>query len=234
MNKLNLYNKSSEDMPEIQDSSVDLIFTSPPYNIGTKYVDFRDATSFDEYKGMLLRVFSECYRVLNGGGKLIIEVADSVYMKGVYVALSGLMHSVCLDIGFYLEDRYINFIYSENGKEVLDHGWNEDYTTTKDSHSNCHQILVFNKNKIGFLENGKVIYNNYKPSNEHPCPFPKEHFDFILGKYFRKGFTVLDPFAGTSKLGSEVIKNGGNFIGYEIVKVFYDRALSNFSKKIDN
>jgi DNA modification methylase len=80
-----LYNHSSEDMSETGNDTVDLILTSPPYNIGTKYSDFKDADSFDIYKKTLENIFSECYRVLGKNGQLIIEVADTVFMKGKYV-----------------------------------------------------------------------------------------------------------------------------------------------------
>jgi DNA modification methylase len=221
-----LYNHSSEDMSETVNSSVDLILTSPPYNIGTKYSDFKDANSFDVYKKTLEKIFSECYRVLNNDGRLIIEVADTVFMKGKYVALAALTQSICLKAGFALEERHINFISTNKGIELLDHGWESDYTTIKDAHSNCQHFLVFTKTKNDFKNQGEILYHNYKTSTEHPCPFPQEHFDYFLGKYFKSGFTVLDPFAGTAGLGVEVIKRGGNYIGYELIKEFYEVGLN--------
>jgi DNA modification methylase len=220
-----LYNHTSEDMSETKDESVDLILTSPPYNIGTKYSDFKDADSFEIYKKTLEKIFSECYRVLNKDGRLIIEVADTVFMKGKYVTLAALTQFICTKIGFYLEERHINFISTDNGIELLDHGWENNYTTSKDAHSNCQQFLVFTKVKKDFKDQGEILYHNYKTSPEHPCPFPQEHFDYFLSKYFKPGFTVLDPFAGTAGLGIEVLKRGGNYIGYELIKEFYEVAL---------
>lgn len=225
-----LYNHSSEDMSETEDKSVDLILTSPPYNIGTKYSDFKDADDFEVYKEIIRKIFSECLRVLKLDGRLIIEVADTVFMKGKYVALAALVQSICLKVGFSLEERHINFISTNDGIELLDHGWEADYTTSKDAHSNCQQFLIFTRSKDNFNNQGNILYHNYKTSAEHPCPFPREHFEFFLGKYFKPGFTVLDPFAGTANLGVEVLKRGGDYIGYELIKEFYEIALKKLGK----
>ena len=57
-----IFNHSSENMTETDSDSVDLIVTSPPYNIGTRYLDFRDADSFEIYLKTLEKIFSECIR----------------------------------------------------------------------------------------------------------------------------------------------------------------------------
>lgn len=66
---------SSEDMSEVSDGEVDLIVTSPPYNADWAYGGHDDNMDYQtEYLPMLARVFSECWRVLRPGGRLIINV----------------------------------------------------------------------------------------------------------------------------------------------------------------
>src|SRR5215210_2398568 len=52
---------SAESMPELPDSSVALMVTSPPYHVGK---DYDSDTTFEEYLDLLANVFAETYRVL--------------------------------------------------------------------------------------------------------------------------------------------------------------------------
>jgi modification methylase len=52
---------SSEDMKELPDSSVHLMVTSPPYNVGK---DYDEDMTLGEYLGVLKKVWTEVYRVL--------------------------------------------------------------------------------------------------------------------------------------------------------------------------
>lgn len=65
---------SSEDMSEVEDDSVHLIVTSPPYNADWAYGSHDDQMDYQkEYIPMLARVFKECHRVLVPGGRLVIN-----------------------------------------------------------------------------------------------------------------------------------------------------------------
>lgn len=230
MIKFKIYNHSSIEMNEVPDNSVDLVITSPPYNIGTAYNDFRDRLDSETYRNLLDKVFSECFRVLKRDGLLVIDVADSIFSSDQYIALAGLIQRICLDLGLFLNSRHINFIYSDGKhKELPDHNWNADYFTKVDAHSNCHQWLVFGKSKKEWV-NGNIYYLNYKSKDGHPCPFPPEIIKTLLDLYYKKDGIVLDPFAGIAELGVEVINRGGEFIGYEIDKKYYNTALKNLEK----
>ena len=94
LNKIFL--KSSEDMSEIPDRSVDLIVTSPPYNIDIKYgnttkngkilsskgAKYKDNLEEEEYRKMLLQVFNECKRVLKDDGSIWINIKNR-YKNGI-------------------------------------------------------------------------------------------------------------------------------------------------------
>src|SRR5512135_218993 len=53
-----IFCKSSEDMSELPDSSVHLMVTSPPYNVGKEY---DEDLSLDEYLSFLKRVWREVF-----------------------------------------------------------------------------------------------------------------------------------------------------------------------------
>jgi len=224
-----MFNKSSKNMPEIKSESIDLIITGPPYNIGTKYDIYEDNLSHKDFLNLMERIFSECHRVLKRKGRLVIEVADTIYVGGVYIQLAGLIQKICLSKGFHLESRHINFVNTSDKIEIPEHDWNSDHTTLSNAHSNCHQYLVMTKLKNN-VEDGEIFYSNYKSSKVHPCPFPYKTIKFILSKYFKKGMKVLDPFMGTGNLGEVIIKNDGDFYGYEIVKKYFMTALTRLDK----
>ena len=64
---------SAEDMHELPDASVALMVTSPPYHVGK---DYDSDVSFDEYLETLQRVFEETHRVLEPGGRAVVNVAN--------------------------------------------------------------------------------------------------------------------------------------------------------------
>jgi DNA modification methylase len=222
--KYKIFNKSSESMMEIDNESINLICFSPPYNIKTSYDDFDDNLELEKYFNFIKTIILECTKKLKKDGRLIIEVADSIFTNKNYIQLAGLIQRFAIaEANLFLENRHINFINTNGIFELPDHSFDSNYATIKEAHSNCHQILVFNKSKVK-KRAGDIMYINYKHSSEHPCSVPKKMVNFILKNYFNKGMKVLDPFMGTANLGVAVIKKGGNFFGYELVKKYYGTA----------
>lgn len=64
-------------MDAVPDASVQLVVTSPPYNVAKDYSDHDDNLSLDTYVSLLNAVWQECYRVLAPGGRLCINVANT-------------------------------------------------------------------------------------------------------------------------------------------------------------
>ncbi len=56
------------------DNSIDLIFTSPPYNFGLDYDNTQDWDQWPHYFEKLFRIFKECIRVLKYSGRIVINV----------------------------------------------------------------------------------------------------------------------------------------------------------------
>jgi len=230
MDKFLLINHSSEEMPEVDLGSVDLVVFSPPYNTVSCY-DSSQTISWGQYTELMGKVIAESFRVLKKTGILFIESADTVCSQGKYVSLAGMLQKIALDNKFYLISRNISFVKMNGKTELPDNGWNEKYFAERNAHSNCQQHMVFSKQKKPFV-GGKINYFNYpfehnysgqkSPEQEHPCPYPKELIEFVLDKCFKKGFVVLDAFAGTCSLGEEVLKRKGKFIGYDLSKKYLE------------
>ena len=61
-------------LPTLADKSVDLVITSPPYNIGMNYNKYQDKRN--DYVNWLINIFDECCRVLKDNGHLFINLSS--------------------------------------------------------------------------------------------------------------------------------------------------------------
>jgi len=126
-----VYYKSSANMQELQNNSVDLIITSPPYfNIkdyskdgyqieqhsASKKDDLGSYQTFQEYIDALLDVWQECERVLRPNGKLCINVPlmpmikknyCTHYNRDIFDIQSSIQNSILKGTNLYLLDLYI-------------------------------------------------------------------------------------------------------------------------------
>lgn len=126
-----VYYKSSTQMKEIADNSVDLIVTSPPYfNIKdyskdgyqiekhsqSKSADLGSYETYEEYIYALLDVWKECERVLQPNGKLCINVPlmpmikknySTHYNRDIFDIQSSIQCSIVQHTDLYLLDLYI-------------------------------------------------------------------------------------------------------------------------------
>ena len=60
-------------MKQIKDNSIDLIVTSPPYNIGIDYDVYSDYMEWEQYLEWCKQWLSECYRILKNDGRICIN-----------------------------------------------------------------------------------------------------------------------------------------------------------------
>ncbi len=231
------YNKSSAMMDQVTDGSVDLVVTSPPYNMGTAYGSYADDMKSVDYWDMMRDVIEGCVRVLKPNGRLILQAADTMIMKDppyrrTYSQYAGVLaHRLIKYDGLRLETRHYQLVKSEGGQELPEEMFDpECYFIPSQylAHSNTHQWLVFRKGPVR-RKAGKILYFNSVPEDGHPCPFGEGEIDFVLDRYFPERGIVLDPFMGIAKLGVEVVRRGGSFIGYELSPEIYAVAKRNLN-----
>ena len=72
-----IYCADAREMAHLPDACVQLVVTSPPYNVGKGYSHHGDDLPLSDYLAMLNDVWRECYRVLVPGGRLCINVANT-------------------------------------------------------------------------------------------------------------------------------------------------------------
>jgi len=110
-----VHNSSSCDMTLIQDNSVGIVVTSPPYWNKADYGDYKENIGgyefYDDFLRDLKKVFQECYRILMPGRKLCVVTANVNQNTKEYglltIPLATDMTKVMQDSGFVLINQII-------------------------------------------------------------------------------------------------------------------------------
>ena len=97
-----IYNADSTRMKALRNESVDLVVTSPPYNLNK---DYEIGVSHDEWFEMMSSVISECWRVLKPAGRMCINVANTG--RKPYRPLTLFVTWAALKIGFLMRGDII-------------------------------------------------------------------------------------------------------------------------------
>ena len=221
-----IYCKSSENMSEIPDSSIHLMITSPPYNVKKEY---DEDLSLDEYRELLLRVFTQTYTKLVTGGRACINVAN--LGRKPYIPLHSYIIQDMLEIGYYMRGE---IIWNKASSASPSTAWGTWMSAANPVLRDIHEyILVFSKEtfsrkrnrkensikKEHFLEFTKSIWTFPAVSAKsigHPAPFPEELPHRLIQLYSFKDDVVLDPFCGSGTTCLAALASNRNYIGYDI------------------
>lgn len=223
--------KTSERMSELSDSSVHLMVTSPPYNVGK---DYDSDLSLEEYLGLLKRVFSETYRVLVPGGRACVNVAN--LGRKPYIPLHSYLSEIMREIGFLMRGE---ILWDKGSSASPSTAWGTYMTAGNPVLRDVHEyILVFCKKSFGrpnpekrkstitreeFLEYTKSVWRfaaERAGSVGHPAPFPVELPYRLVQLYTFADEVVLDPFAGSGTTCLAALKSGRRYVAYDIEPVY--------------
>jgi len=219
--------KSSEQMDELPDSSVHLMVTSPPYNVGK---DYDDDLSLNEYLGLLQTVFTETYRVLVPGGRAVINIAN--VGRKPYIPLNSEVTRLMHSIGYLMRGEIIWQKGASSGGSCAWGSWQSaSNPVLRDTHE---YIMVFSKDlfkrpnpakrensitRDEFLEYTKSVWQFNTESAKkvgHPAPFPVELPRRVIQMYTFTGDVVLDPFLGAGTTAIAARECGRMYVGYEV------------------
>jgi site-specific DNA-methyltransferase (adenine-specific) len=222
-------------LKKMKDDSVDLVVTSPPYNmnlrirngkycsrqivkeLSTKYTEFSDNLPIDEYNKLHTEVLRE-----------LLRVADLIFYNIQIV--TGSKRSIFKMIGEF----------SDNLKEIIvwDKGNGQPAMQQQVLNRRTELILVFEKDypisrqfrnrgqfKRGTLDDLWLIKRGKNVGGEnHGAVFPVELVSTILENFSKEGDVVYDPFMGTGTTAVVAKRLNRKFIGSEISHKYIDIA----------
>lgn len=220
-------------MDEVEDDSVHLVVTSPPYNVGKEYeLD----TTFDDWLDLMKTVLGECLRVLVSGGRLAVNVAN--IMRTPYIPLSYHVTDIALKLGFLMRGMIIWWKGVSGGTSTAWGSWKS--ASNPVLRDEQEYILVFCKESFKltpkgedtisdseFVQNSRTIWKIKTASAKklgHPTPFPVTLPYRLIEFYTYKENIVLDPFIGSGTTAIASLKANRHFIGYELDPEYHEIA----------
>lgn len=233
----------SRNMAELKDNSVHLVITSPPYwqlkDYGSSdQIGFND--SYENYINNLNLAWKECFRVLDDGCRLCVNIGDQ-FARSVYygrykiIPIRTEIIKFCETIGFDYMGAIIwqkattmnttggatimgSFPFPRNGIIKLDYEFILIFKKT--GYSSLVSKEVKEKSKMSKDEwnqyfTGHWNFNGVR-QDKHLAMFPEELPKRLIKMFSFVGDSILDPFlgSGTTTLAAKNLDR--NSVGYEI------------------
>ena len=237
----------SRQMPELDDASVHLVVTSPPYWCIKDYDhpgQIGHDQSYGEYMADLGRVLSECHRVLHPGCRAAVNIGDQ-YLRasehGRYRVqpIPADLIAMARRIGF---DFMGNILWLKTSTTKTTGGgcWMGSIYYPRDGHVTYeHEYIILlrkrgrwprpaaeqkERSRLTPRQRSEWFRGVWRippeRQDEHAAMFPLELPRRLIKMYSFYGETVLDPFLGSGTTALAAEQTGRNSVGYEINDAF--------------
>lgn len=238
--------KWEEVMPQIPDNSVDIVISSPPYNVSLgdnkfkkdAYENYDDDMPYDQYLDWMESLFTECYRVLKHGGRIAINIGDRKQSKEV------------THVDFIVRMRKIGFIMLvpivwHKGQIGNRFAWGSYKSPAMPCFPTPFEYIIVmckgdlrhegDPNKItvegkDFQTNANALWE-FPPETQmmkkydHPAMFPEELPRRLIQQLTYEDDIVLDPFSGAGTTCAVAKKTRRKYIGIEMSKKYHQVSL---------
>lgn len=230
MQNVALYNQDILRITAIPKSSIDLIVTSPPYNVNINYNSHRDGTSYCDYLRFTKVWLRKCYTLAKNDGRFCLNIPLDKN-KGGQQAVCADITNIARKIGW----QYHSTIIWNEGNISRRTAWGSwmsasapyviapvevivvlyKKTWKKTSGSRNNDIT-----KKEFMEwtNGVWTFSGQskKGAGGHPAAFPIELPKRCIKLFSYIGDTVLDPFVGSGSTLIAALQNDRRGLGVDI------------------
>jgi len=240
-----------EGFKKLPENSIDLVLSSPPYNVGIQYDTWNDKMPFENYFIFCEKWLRECYRVLKDDGRMAINVPveisnphDETGPKRVF--MSAEYHFITKKIGF--KGQGVVRLHEDNPHIVNKTSWGSWMSASAPyiySPEEC--VLLYckkqwNKIKKGvstvskeeFIKNvsGRWAYR----AETHGLTQANFSLDFPLTAVHMLSYEndiILDPFMGSGTTGLACAMTNRRYIGFEISKQYHKIAEVRIENYVD-
>jgi site-specific DNA-methyltransferase (adenine-specific) len=226
---------SLEVLKTLPDESVDLVVTSPPYNLGINYNSYKDSMQWKDYYEWCRYWLLEIFRVIKKDGRFcLVHYLSFGQSNNRQSPLMELNH-IAQQIGFYHHGLAIWWDITLTKRTA----WGSWLSASAPYiNSPFEGILILYKekwkkenkgisdiNKDEFMEGCSGVWKiNPEKNREHPAPFPVALPARCIKLFSFIDDLVLDPFMGSGTTGVACIALKRNFIGIEIDEHYCDIA----------
>ena len=213
----------------IEASSIDLIVTSPPYNVGIQYESSKDDISYYEYLEFTRRWLGRCLEFLKDDGRICLNIPLDKN-KGGQQSVGADITTIAKQVGF----QYHATIVWNEGNISRRTAWGSWMSASAPFVIAPVELIVvlYKKNwrKVSGSRNSDITRDEFiewtngfwsfkgesKKRIGHPAPFPIELPKRCIKLFSFVGDTILDPFvgSGTTLIASTMLNRIG--IGIEI------------------
>lgn len=227
------------------DNSIDLIFTSPPYNFGLEYKDSIDYHDWENYFNKLFNIFEQCIRVLKYSGRIIINVQPlfSDYIPSHHIISN-----------YFIDKKLIwkgEIIWEKNNYNCKYTAWGSWKSPSSPYLKYTWEFIeIFakgeltkkgDKNKIDITEEEfkKWVLAKWSISPErkmdsfkHPAMFPEELARRVIKLFSYKDDIILDPFNGVGTTTAVAKSLERKYIGIDISEEYCHAARNRIEQKL--
>lgn len=246
-----------EGLKLLDDNSIDLTVTSPPYD---------NLRTYNGYSFDFENIVKELFRVTKKGGVVVWIVGDAT-IKGSESGTSFRQALYFKEIGFNLHDT---MIYAKENYVPLTHNRYEQqfeymFIFSKDKPKTFNPLMRENiykgknnggtfrhngndleiKHKVAVVKDKSIMPNVWwfkvginrtskdKIAFKHPAIFPEELANNHIISWSNENDIVLDIFMGSGTTAKMALLNNRKFIGFEISKEYCDIANERIKKHKD-
>jgi adenine-specific DNA-methyltransferase len=225
---------------------VDLVHTSPPYNIDKPYQDYTDKLHLKEYLQFVSNVADALNKRMRPGASLFWQTGytQASDTSDEINPIDMLTFPLFKEHGFYLKDRVIWRYYGgmsfkskfKNQHETLlwfvrgdpENSAHQPYfdvdAVREKSREHDPRNNLLGRNPGNVWEVDRVAYGSIEQTS-HIAVFPEEVTERIVRACSKPGDVVLDPFLGSGTVAKVARSLGRRYVGIEISRAYYDEAL---------
>ncbi len=223
--------------------SVDLIVTSPPYNVDIQYNSHKDDVSYEDYLEFSKKWMTRCYEWTKDNGRFCLNVPLDKN-KGGQQSVTADLTTIAKEIGWKYHSTII---------------WNEQNISRRTAWGSwlsasapyviapVETIIVLYKNewkrdakgkqsdilRDEFLQwtNGVWSFNGEsKKRIGHPAPFPVELPRRCIKLFSFVDDVALDPFLGSGTTALAALQNNRRAVGIEVDEKYCQLAVERLKK----